>query len=198
MLLLFCLHCGAFSRFASFCIASAPKGFFARVVMETQHMKITGPVAWRENVTALACLCKIPLAAVVFFLFCIPRVFSVVSSSFFVFFQNVVSPKNLFVGLFYLIFDFILCFVCFYHSVCVFLLFSVLPFFLYLVHHLFVCFIFVETDTALLLESKTEWNHTCAHSQCSCHLVRSNPLRGEKKIRLDWAWLASMVILGSY
>lgn len=43
--LLLCLHCGAFSRFASFGIASAPKGFLARVVMETQHVEITGPVA---------------------------------------------------------------------------------------------------------------------------------------------------------
>lgn len=43
--LLLCLHCGAFSRFASFGIASALKGFLARVVMKTQHVKITGPVA---------------------------------------------------------------------------------------------------------------------------------------------------------
>lgn len=43
--LLLCLHCGAFSRFASFGIASAPKGFLARVVMETQHVEITELVA---------------------------------------------------------------------------------------------------------------------------------------------------------
>lgn len=36
--LLLCLHCGAFSRFASFGIASAPKGFLACVVMKTQHV----------------------------------------------------------------------------------------------------------------------------------------------------------------
>lgn len=36
-----CLHCGAFSRFASFGIASAPKCFLACFVMETQHMEIT-------------------------------------------------------------------------------------------------------------------------------------------------------------
>lgn len=38
VILLLCLHCGAFSRFASFGIASALKGFLARVVMETQHV----------------------------------------------------------------------------------------------------------------------------------------------------------------
>ena len=43
--LLLCLHCGAFSCFASFGIASAPKGFLARGVMKTQHVEITGPVA---------------------------------------------------------------------------------------------------------------------------------------------------------
>lgn len=64
-----CLHCGAFSRFASFGIASAPKGFLARVVMGTQHVEITGSIAWWENVTALACLClsRISLAVLVFF-----------------------------------------------------------------------------------------------------------------------------------
>lgn len=40
-----CLHCGAFSRFASLGIASAPKGFLARVVMDTQHVEITELVA---------------------------------------------------------------------------------------------------------------------------------------------------------
>lgn len=43
--LLLCLHCGAFSRFASFGIASAPKSFLARVVMETQHVNQTGTFA---------------------------------------------------------------------------------------------------------------------------------------------------------
>lgn len=42
--LLLCLHCGAFSRFASFGIASALKSFLAHV-METQHVEITEPVA---------------------------------------------------------------------------------------------------------------------------------------------------------
>lgn len=64
--LLLCLHCGAFSRFASFGIASALKGFLARVVMKTQHVWITGLVARWENVTALACLYRIPLAVLVF------------------------------------------------------------------------------------------------------------------------------------
>lgn len=43
------------------------KSFLARVVMETQHVEITGLVAWWENVTALACLYRIPLAMTVFF-----------------------------------------------------------------------------------------------------------------------------------
>lgn len=36
--LIFCLHCGAFSRFASFGIASAPKKAFLACKMETQHV----------------------------------------------------------------------------------------------------------------------------------------------------------------
>lgn len=40
ILLIFCLHCGAFSRFASFGIASAPKKkkAFLACKMETQHV----------------------------------------------------------------------------------------------------------------------------------------------------------------
>lgn len=72
--LLLCLHCGAFPRFASFGIASAPKSFLARVEMETQHVNKTRPVAWWENVTALACLCKNPFGPNDLFLFCIPSV----------------------------------------------------------------------------------------------------------------------------
>lgn len=112
--LLLCLHCGAFSRFASFGIASAPKGFLARFVMETQHMEITGPVAWRENVTALACLYRIPLAVLVFFFLhslCFVQLFpflSLVS-------LKVFSPIQPFLAFLYLIYPFVLwlwCCVC--------------------------------------------------------------------------------------
>lgn len=57
-LLIFCLHCGAFSRFASFGIASAPKNAFLACKMGTQHVENDKPGAWWETVTALACLFK--------------------------------------------------------------------------------------------------------------------------------------------
>lgn len=121
--LLLCLHCGAFSRFASVGIASAPKGFLACLVMGTQHVGISERVAWWENVTALACLYRIPLAVLVFFFLpslCFVQLFpplSLVS-------QQVFSPiQPVFFGfpLFRLIF--VLCLRC---CLCVFLFVSVL------------------------------------------------------------------------
>lgn len=117
--LLLCLHCGAFSRFASFGIASAPKGFLARVVMETQHVEITEPVAWWENVTALACLYKIRLAVLIFFLSAFPVFCSIVSFSSFGFSTSVFPDTTRLFGfpLFSLIFcvgDYGVVFVCFF------------------------------------------------------------------------------------
>lgn len=106
--LLLCLHCGAFSRFASFGIASAPKGFLARVVMETQHVEITGLVAWWENVTALACLYKIPLAAMVF-CFLHSLCFVQFGSFSFLWFSTSVFPDT---PLFWLTFIWVIFFLC--------------------------------------------------------------------------------------
>lgn len=90
--------------------------------METRHMKITGPVAWRENVTALACLCKNPFGRSGVFLFCIPRVSSVVSFCVFVF-SKPVFPETPFCWLIFNYFYFMVCVcvcVCLYYSVCLF------------------------------------------------------------------------------
>lgn len=70
--LIFCLHCGAFSRFASFGIASAPKKAFLACKMETQHVGNDKPGAWWEIVTALACLYKNLRGRADLFLFCTP------------------------------------------------------------------------------------------------------------------------------
>lgn len=97
------------------------KAFLACVVMETQHVNITGPVAWWENVTALACLCRTPLAPV--FVVCIlSSVFLFFIFLFIWFSKNVLFPDNPVFGLPFL--ELVLC--CEYGAVCFYsVLFSV-------------------------------------------------------------------------
>ena len=72
----------------------------------------------------------------------------------------------------------------------------------------FVCEIlcsFFQNDAALLLDSRSananaEWNNKCVYSQCSCHLVYSDPLL--KKLDLigpDWVpWWFQAAIKGCH
>lgn len=150
--------------------------------MENQHVLMTGPVARWENVTALACLCTIHLAVLAnLFLFAFP-VFCP-----FVFHLPLWFPYKRFPikppfchSFISLIYFYLLCSWC---CVCVFpffeLFFSVTGLFVF---HLFARFVSLfQNDPALFLDSRSananaECNNMWLCSQCSCHLVYSEPL----------------------
>lgn len=146
----------------SFCIlwyCFCTKRLLARVVMETQHVEIIEPAARWENVTALACLHWIPLAALVLFFFlhslCFDHFFCSLSS------VSVHPDTTLYLLSFVSLPFFVLwlqCCVCaFFFSVwfCSWNYFSVETVYLFVVH-LFVGFVFLfQYDAALLLESQS-------------------------------------------
>lgn len=94
--LLLCLHCGAFSRFASFGIASALKGFLAHVVMENPA-RVNNRTCCMMGECNCACMpVQNPFGRVGLFLSAFPVFGSVLSFSFFGFSTSVFPDKTLF------------------------------------------------------------------------------------------------------